>query len=59
VPIAPDGSVVAHFATTGATPTTVTLTGNFFGGRFNGLLTSQFLNCSGFREFEAVPAAPK
>jgi hypothetical protein len=60
VPIAPDGSVVAHFATTGATPTTVTLTGNFFGGRFNGLLTSQFLNCSGFRQFEAVPApAPK
>jgi hypothetical protein len=58
VPIAPDGSVVAHFATTGATPTVVTLTGNFFGGRFNGLLTSAFLNCAGFREFEAVPAPP-
>jgi hypothetical protein len=56
VPIAPDGSVAAHFATTGATPTTVSLTGNFFGGRFSGLLTSEFLNCKGFREFEAVPA---
>jgi hypothetical protein len=56
VPIAPDGSVVAHFATTGATPTTVTLTGSFFAGRFNGLLTSEFLgNCLGFRQFEAVP----
>jgi hypothetical protein len=56
VKIAPDGSVVTHFATTGATPTTVTLTGNFFGGRFTGLLTSSFLgNCFGFREFEAVP----
>ena len=42
---------------TGATPTTVTLTGSFFNGRFSGLLTSSFLgNCSGFREFEAVPA---
>jgi hypothetical protein len=59
VPIAPDGSVVAHFATAGATPSTVTLTGSFFGGRFTGLLTSEFLNCKGFREFEAVPAPPK
>jgi hypothetical protein len=59
VPIAPDGSVVAHFATTSGTPATVSLTGNFFGGRFSGLLTSEFLNCKGFREFEAVPAAPE
>lgn len=58
VPIAPNGDVVAHFATTGATPSTVTLTGSFFSGRFTGLLTSSFLNCSGFREFEAVPVAP-
>ena len=58
VPITPNGSVVAHFLTTGATPTTVTLTGNFFNGRFSGLLTSSFLgNCAGFREFEAVPAS--
>ena len=56
-PIAPNGTVVAHFTTTGATPSTVTLTGNFFNGRFSGLLTSNFLtNCNGFREFEAVPA---
>jgi len=56
-PIAPNGTVVAHFTTTGATPSTVTLTGNFFQGRFTGLLTSNFLtNCNGFREFEAVPA---
>src|SRR5262249_54025205 len=55
--IAPNGTVVAHFTTTGATPSTVTLTGNFFNGRFSGLLTSNFLtNCNGFREFEAVPA---
>lgn len=55
--IAPDGTVVAHFTTTSATPSTVTLTGNFFNGRFSGLLTSNFLtNCDGFREFEAVPA---
>jgi hypothetical protein len=60
VPIAPDGSVVAHFATTGATPTTVTLIGNFFDGRFNGQLTSEFLgNCLGFRQFEAVPEGGK
>jgi hypothetical protein len=58
VKISPDGSVVAHFLTAGATPTTVTFTGSFFGGRFTGLITSSFLgNCSGFREFEAVPEA--
>lgn len=56
-PIAPDGSVVAHFTTMSATPSTVTLTGSFFDGRFSGVLTSSFLgNCSGYREFEAVPA---
>ncbi len=55
--INPNGTVVAHFSTAGATPSTVTLTGNFFNGRFSGLLTSNFLtNCEGFREFEAVPA---
>lgn len=57
VPIAPDGSVVAHFATTGATPSTVTLTGNFFDGRFSGQLISEFLSCQGLRQFEAVPGA--
>ncbi len=56
VPIAPNGTVVAHFATTGATPSIVTLTGSFFENRFSGLLTSNFnTNCNGFREFEAVP----
>lgn len=56
VPIAPNGTVVAHFTTTGPTPTTVTLTGSFFENRFSGLLTSNFnTNCNGFREFEAVP----
>lgn len=54
VPIAPDGTVVAHFATTGATPSTVTLTGNFFDGRFSGQLLSEFLTCQGLRQFEAV-----
>lgn len=58
VPIAPNGQVVAHFTTTGATPTTVTLIGNFFDNRFSGTLTSNFnTNCNGFREFEAVPVA--
>lgn len=57
--IAPDGTVVAHFLTTGATPAVVSLNGSFFDGRFSGLITSSFLgNCLGFREFEAV-AAPK
>jgi hypothetical protein len=53
--IAPDGGVVAHFTTTGATPSTVTLEGRFFNGRFVGVLSSSFLgNCFGNREFEAV-----
>jgi hypothetical protein len=57
--IAPDGTVVAHFLTAGATPAVVSLNGSFFDGRFSGLITSSFLgNCLGFREFEAV-AAPK
>jgi hypothetical protein len=62
--ISPEGTVVAHFVTPGATPTVanvVSLTGAFFNGRFTGILSSSFLgNCRGFREFEAVPApAPK
>jgi hypothetical protein len=58
--ISPAGTVVAHFVTTGATPTAVSLNGAFFDGRFAGTITSSFLgNCSGFREFEAVPAPLK
>jgi hypothetical protein len=58
--ISPTGVVVAHFLTTGATLTAVSLKGTFFAGRFSGSITSTFLgNCSGFREFEAVPAPPK
>ncbi len=58
--ISPTGRVVAHLLTTGVTPTAVSLNGTFFAGRFAGTITSTFLgNCSGFREFEAVPAPAK
>jgi hypothetical protein len=57
--IAPDGTVVAHRITTGATPTIISLTGNFFNGRFTGEINSNFLDCAGFRQFEAVLAPPK
>ncbi len=56
--IAPDGTVVATSANHGANPALVNLTGNFYNGRFTGEINSTFANCAGFRQFEAVPAAP-
>jgi hypothetical protein len=56
--IAPDGTVVARSASLGATPAIVTLTGNFYNGRFTGEINSTFANCAGFRQFEAVLAPP-
>ena len=57
--IAPDGTVVAHRITSGATPSILSLTGNFFNGRFTGEINSNFLDCAGFRQFEAVLAPAK
>jgi hypothetical protein len=56
--IAPDGSVVGRTRSSGAIPSIVALTGNFYNGRFTGELTSAFANCTGFRQFEAVLQKP-
>ena len=56
--IAPDGTVFGVTKTKGPEAWTITLTGSLFAGRFQGELSTSYLNCIGYRTIDAILQPP-